>query len=604
MSGWTGTVLRVNLADGSIKKEALDMEAAKKYLGCRGLGVYYYMREVKPGIDALGPENNLIFATGVLTGTLATNTGRYEVVTRSPLTGTIAGSNSGGYWGPELKYAGYDMIIFEGQSSKPVYLSIYNDNVVLKDASKLWGMDVPKATAALLAETDPDAKVACIGPAGENKVLIASIMNDEHRAAGRSGVGAVMGSKNLKAVVVRGTKGIKIGDKEKFMEAVRDSRRLLAENAVTNGGLPLYGTNILVNILNSVGSLPTKNYQESYFENADKIGGETLAATRMHHNKACASCVIGCGRVAWSEGKFAGEGEGPEYETAWCFGPDCGIDNLDLVNKANFMCNELGIDTISMGTTIAAAMELYERGIISKEDTGFELNFGSEDAVIALVEATAFRRGFGNELAEGSFRLGTKYGHPEVSMSCKKQEMPAYDPRGIQGIGLNYATSNRGGCHVRGYTISPEVLGLPEKLDQQSIVEKPAWVKGFQDLTAAVDSAGMCLFTTFALGAAPIAAQISGAAGIEITPEELVAAGERIYNMERMYNMSVGFTAADDTLPERMLKDPIKAGPMEGKISRLPEMLPHYYEARGWDVNGVPTPEKLESLGLSELIVK
>ena len=602
MAGWTETILRVNLTEGTVKKEALDMEAAKKYLGCRGLGVYYYMKEVKPGVDPLGPENNLIFATGVLTGTMGSSTGRYEVVTRAPLNGTLAGSNSGGYWGPELKYAGYDMIIFEGQSSKPVYLNIYNGTAELCDASDLWGKTVPETTAALLAMHDPDAKVTCIGPAGENKVLFASVMNDDHRAAGRSGVGAVMGSKNLKAIVVRGTKGVKIGDKDKFLAAVRASKKLLKENAVTSGGLPAFGTNVLVNILNSVGSLPTRNFRESHFETADKVGGESLAATRMHKNKACAFCSIGCGRVAWSEGKYAGEGEGPEYETVWSFGPDCGIDNIDVVNKANFICNELGLDTITMGSTMAAAMELYETGAIGKDEVGHELKFGSEEALIALVEATAYRKGFGNELAEGSFRLGTKYGHPEFSMTAKKQEMPAYDPRGIQGIGLNYATSNRGGCHVRGYTISPEILGLPEKLDQQSIVEKPAWVKGFQDLTAAVDSAGMCLFTTFALGAPAIADEITGASGIEFTGDEVALAGERIYNLERLYNLSVGYTKADDTLPDRMFNAPISSGPMKGNVSRVPEMLPHYYEARGWDENGVPTPERLESLGLREFM--
>ena len=262
------------------------------------------------------------------------------------------------------------------------------------------------------------------------------------------------------------------------------------------------------------------------------------------------------------------------------------------------MCNELGLDTITMGATIAAAMELYEIGALSKEEAGFELNFGNKDAVVALVEATAYRKGFGNDLAEGSFRLGTKYGHPEVSMTCKKQEMPAYDPRGIQGIGLNYATSNRGGCHVRGYTISPEILGLPEKLDQQSIKEKPVWVKAFQDLTSAVDAAGMCLFTTFALGAPAIAAQLSGATGVEYSADDVAKIGEKIYNMERMYNMSVGFTKADDTLPARMFNEPIPDGPMKGKVSRLGEMLPGYYEARGWDENGVPTENKLKELGL------
>lgn len=598
MAGWIGTILRVNLTEGTIKKEALDMEAAKKFLGCRGLGVYYYTKEVEPGVDALGPKNNLIFATGALTGTMGTSTGRYEVVTRAPLTGTMAASNSGGYWGPELKYAGYDMIILEGQSEKPVYLDIYNGRVALKDASDLWGLDVPKTTAAILAKSDPDTKIACIGPAGENQALMAAIMNDEHRAAGRSGVGAVMGSKKLKAIAVRGTNGVKIGDKDKFLKAVRDSRKLLFDNGVTSAGLPTYGTNVLVNILNSVGSHPTRNFRESYFETADKIGGESLTAERLHRNKACASCVIGCGRVAWSEGKFAGEGEGPEYETAWSFGSDCGIDDLDLVNKANFMCNELGLDTITMGATIAAAMELYEMGVLTQEITGCELKFGNSDAVVALVEATAYRKGFGNELAEGSYRLADKYGHVEVSMTCKKQEMPAYDPRGIQGIGLNYATSNRGGCHVRGYTISPEVLGLPEKLDQQSIKEKPIWVKAFQDLTSAVDSAGMCLFTTFALGAPAIAAQISGATGVEYTPEDIAAVGERVYNMERMYNINVGFTKADDTLPDRMLHEPIPSGPMKGHVSRLDEMLPEYYAARGWDENGVPTEAKLQELGL------
>ena len=598
MAGWIGTILRVNLTEGTVKREALDIDAARKFLGCRGLGVYYYTKEVEPGVDALGPKNNLIFATGVLTGTMGTSTGRYEVVTRAPLTGTLAASNSGGYWGPELKYAGYDMIILEGKSEKPVYLDIYNSKVTIKDASDLWGLDVPNTTAAILAKSDPDTKVACIGPAGENLVLMAAIMNDEHRAAGRSGVGAVMGSKNLKAIAVRGTNGVKIGDKEKFLKAVRESRKLLFDNGVTSAGLPTYGTNVLVNILNSVGSHPTRNFREAYFETADKIGGESLTAERLHRNKACASCVIGCGRVAWSEGKFAGEGEGPEYETAWSFGSDCGIDDLDLVNKANFMCNELGLDTITMGATIAAAMDLYEMGALTKEEAGCELNFGNSEAVVKLVEETAFRKGFGNELAEGSFRLGTKYGHPEVSMTCKKQEMPAYDPRGIQGIGLNYATSNRGGCHVRGYTISPEILGLPEKLDQQSIKEKPIWVKAFQDLTSAVDSAGMCLFTTFALGAPAIAAQISGASGIDFTPEEIVLSGERVYNLERMYNMKVGFTKADDSLPERMMKDPIPAGPMKGHVSRLDEMLPEYYAVRGWDENGVPTDEKLTELGL------
>lgn len=599
--GWTGNVLRVDLSAGTIAREPLDMDAAREYIGCRGLGTYYYIKEIPKIVDPFSNENKIIFAAGPLTGTMGTSTGRFQVVSRSPLTGTIGASNSGGYFGPELKYAGYDMIIFEGKSPKPVYLYINNDEVSLRDASGVWGKDTHEATDALVAATDPEAKVTCIGPAGERMALLANLMNDKHRAPGRGGLGAVMGSKNLKAVVVRGTGGVKVADKPAFLKAVKQSRDLLAANGVTSGGLPAYGTNVLVNILNQTGALPTRNFHEAYFPTADKIGGETLAAERMFRNKSCASCGIGCGRVSWSQGKHAGKGEGPEYETAWAFGPDCGIDDIDAVNKANFICNEYGIDTISAGATVAAAMDLYEMGVIDCETTGgHELKFGSVDAMIAMVEAMATGEGFGEILQHGSYRLAEKFGHPEVSMTSKKQEMPAYDPRGIQGIGLNYATSNRGACHVRGYTISPEVLGLPEKIDPESFADKPAWVKAFQDLTAAVDSCGMCLFTTFALGADAIASQIAAATGVPYTGDEIVKIGERVWNMEKLYNMRAGFSKDDDTLPERMTNEPVPEGPMKGNITRLPEMLGEYYAARGWDGDGNPTDAKLKELGLKD----
>lgn len=599
MFGWTGSVLRVNLTDGTIKHEALDLQAAKEYLGCRGLGTYYYIKEVPEIVEPLSAENKVIFAAGPLTGTMGTSTGRFQVVTRSPLTGTIGAANSGGYFGPEMKYAGYDMIIFEGKSKKPVYLYINNGDVSLRDASEMWGKDTHAATDMLLAATDPDAKVTCIGPAGERMALLANMINDKHRAPGRGGLGAVMGSKKLKAVVVRGTMGVKVADKPGFLAAVKASRELLAQNGVTSGGLPAYGTNVLVNILNQTGALPTRNFHEGQFPTADKVGGETLAAERLFRNKGCASCGIGCGRVSWSQGKYKGAGEGPEYESAWAFGPDCGIDDIDAVNKANFICNEYGLDTISAGATVAAAMDLYEMGIIDSNTTGgHELRFGNADAMVAMVEAMARGEGFGETLQDGSYRLGEKYGHAEVSMTSKKQEMPAYDPRGIQGIGLNYATSNRGACHVRGYTISPEVLGLPEKIDPESTADKPAWVKAFQDLTAAVDSSGMCLFTTFALGADAIASQIATATGVPYTGDDIVRIGEKVWNMEKLYNMRAGFTKKDDSLPVRMTEEPVPEGPMKGNISHVAEILDAYYEARGWDSDGAPSPAKLEELGL------
>ncbi|HOV29227.1 MAG TPA: aldehyde ferredoxin oxidoreductase family protein [Synergistales bacterium] len=602
MYGWTGNVLRVNLTDGTFRKEPLRVKDAEAFIGARGLASKYWIDDVKDlSVDPLSPRNNLLFATGPLTGTLATSGGRYEVVCKAPLTGALAASNSGGYFGPELKYAGYDLIIFEGKAPKPVYLYIYNDSVEIRDASALWGKTTHETTDALLAETDPDAKVACIGPAGEKGVLFAAVINDKHRAAGRSGVGAVMGSKNLKAVAVRGTKGLKVADPAAFLKVVGEARKKLAANPVTSAGLPAYGTNVLVNILNQAGGLPTRNFQTGHFEEADAISGETLASTLLVTKKGCAGCTSACGRVSKTTGQFAGSGEGPEYETAWSFGADCGISDLSAVTKANFLCNELGIDTITMGSTIACAMELFEKGILTEEETGMDLSFGNAAAMVEMVKKTGLREGFGDKLALGSWRLASSYGHAELSMTAKKQEMPAYDPRALQGMGLEYATSNRGGCHVRGYLTSPEILGLPQKLDPDSIEEKPAWLKAFQDLTASFDSSGICLFTTFAIGAEELAAQMAAATGVPYTAEQIMKAGERIWNLERLFNLAVGFTSADDTIPSRLMKEPIPTGPAKGKISRLPEMLPRYYEVRGWDESGVPTDAKLAELGLARL---
>jgi len=600
MFGWTGTSLRVNLSTGSIKKEPTNLLEAKKFIGARGLATKILFDEIDPRIDALSPDNKLIFAPGPLSGTMAPSMGRYEVVCKSPLTGAVAASNSGGSFGPELKFAGYDMVIFEGKAEKPVYLWIHNDQVEIRDASNLWGKLVPDTTELIRTETDEDAKVACIGPAGEKMAKIASIMNEMHRAAGRSGVGAVMGSKNLKAIAVVGSNPGDVADPAAFEQAVMVARNKISTHPVGGTGLRVYGTDVLVNILNQVGSLPTRNFNEAYYPTADKIGGESLTANVLVRPKGCFSCIISCGRVTKvTNPKFAGEGEGPEYESAWCFGADCGIDSMDAVTKANYLCNEYGLDTISMGTTIACAMDLFANGIITTKDTGgMAVRFGDAETMVELVRMTGEREGFGDQLAEGSYRLAEHYGHPEYSMSVKKQEMPAYDPRGVQGIGLNYATSNRGGCHVRGYTISPEVLGVPVKVDQHVTEGKPGLVKTFQDLTAALDSTGSCLFTTFGIGADDLAALLSAVTGIAYSTEDFMQAGDRIYNLERMFNLKAGLSGRDDCLPPRLTSSPIPAGPSKGEVSHLDVMLPEYYEVRGWDINGVPTAAKLEELGL------
>jgi len=614
---WTKKILRVNLTDGICKQEDLNMEWAGKYLGQRGLASKYLIDEIDPLCDALGPENKLIMTTGPLTGTMASTAGRYSVVTKSPLTGCIACSNSGGYIGAEMKSAGWDMIIFEGKSPSPVYLYLENETAELCPADDIWGKSVWAADEWLhLKYQDPLLRIAAVGRAAEKGNLYAAIVNDIHRAAGRSGVGTVMASKNLKAVAIRGTRGVgNIKDPIAFMKAVNDAKEVLAENAMTGQALPKYGTQALMNVINEVGGMPTRNMREVQFEGAHKISGEAMHEIRptdgkknMITNAGCFACTIACGRIsAMDQGHFSvqnkpqywGASGGLEYEAAWALGSDTGIDDLEALTYANFICNEDGFDPISFGATLAAAMEMFEMGVITTEHTGgVELKFGSAQALTWACEVTATGEGFGQELGLGSKRLCEKYGHPELSMTVKGQEFPAYDPRGIQGIGLAYATSNRGACHLRGYTIASEVAGIPEKTDPLVTEGKAGLVKAFQDATSIVDSSGLCVFTTFAWTLEDIAPQVNAACEGNWTPETMLEAGERIWNMERDFNLAAGMTAADDTLPDRLLKEAAKTGPAKGKVNNLGEMLPEYYALRGWSADGIPSAETRARLGL------
>lgn len=598
MHGYNGKILRINLKEKTIKVETLNVEEAKKFIGGRGFGTKIMMDEVDPKVDALSPENKLIVMAGPLTGTTVPTGGRYMVVTKSPLSNTIASSNSGGYWGAELKAAGYDAIIVEDKADEPVYITIEDDKVEIKDASRLWGKIVSEVTDELKKEMPEKSRILTIGPAGERLSKMAAIMNDYDRAAGRSGVGAVMGSKNLKAIAVKGSSKVEVANSDKLKEAISVCQKAIKENGVTGQGLPTYGTAVLVNIINESGVLPTNNFQKSYFEKADDISGETMANEHLVRKNPCYRCPIACGR--WIKIEDMGiEVGGPEYETLWAFGSDCGIDDIVSIYKANFWCNEYGLDTISVGSTIAAAMELREKGYIKEEDLdGTPLEFGNAQAIIDWTIKIGKAEGLGAKMAEGSYRLCEAYGVPELSMSVKKLEIPAYDPRGIQGHGLQYATSNRGGCHVRGYMISPEILGLPEKLDRFTLEGKAQWVKIFQDLTAVIDSLGLCLFTSFAMGPQHYADLYNAVCGTEHTAETILEVGDRIYNIERQFNLIAGVDPSQDTLPKRLLEDPIPEGPSKGSVHRLSELLPEYYTLRGWSEDGVPTAEKLAVLGL------
>ena len=614
---WNRKILRVDLTKGTCKAEPLNMEWAQEYLGQRGLATKYFVEEVDPKVDPLSPGNKLIMATGPLTGTAASTGGRYSVITKGALTGAIACSNSGGYFGSELKFAGWDMIIFEGRSPKPVYLSIEDDKAELKDASHLWGKTVFQTEEIIKSShQDPQIRVSSIGRSGENGVLYACVVNDLHRAAGRSGVGTVMGSKNLKAVAVRGAKGSggTLKDPKAFMAAAKAAKKVLADNAVTGQGLPKYGTQVLMNVINEMGAMPTRNHRDVQFEDARKISGEAMhekrptdGKTHLVTNAACFGCTIACGRISKidethfsvaNKPQYWGASGGLEYEAAWALGAANGVGDLEALQYVNVLCNEDAFDPITFGATVAAAMELYDLGILTKEQIGIEAPFGSPQALVALAEMVAKGEGFGKELGMGSARLCEKYGRPELSMGVKKQEFPAYDSRGIQGMGLAYATSNRGACHLRGYTVASEVLGIPVKTDPLVTEGKADLVKAFQDATSVFDSAGVCVFTTFAWSLADLQPQLDAACEGGWSMEKLALLGERVWNMERLFNNAAGFTAKDDDLPARLKTEPAKTGPAKGLVNGIDKMRPEYYKARGWTPEGVPTKETLARLGL------
>ncbi len=609
--GWKGQLLRVNLTTRTFNTEEIPQEWLEQYIGGRGLAARYLLEEMDPTVDPFSSENKLIFATGPLTGTPAPCGARYMVVTKGALTDAITTSNSGGHWGPELKFAGYDLVILEGAASSPVYLLIYDGHIELKDASAYWGKGVFETEDGIRDELGiPSLRVSCIGPAGENRVRFAAIINDKHRAAGRSGVGAVMGSKNLKAIAVRGTGGVTIAEPAAFLKAVAGTH---AEMKISPGrkSFSELGTAATIDLTQSFGGLPAYNFQKGQFEEYENLNGNTIKDTRLITNKACFACTIACGRVCklgdesekylvnthprnWKEA-----GEGPEYEAAWALGADCGVGDLDAVLKANWLCNDLGLDPISMGASLAAAMELYETGLITDEQVEMPLSFGSSEALVRMTEATAYREGLGDDLAEGSKRMSEKFKNPDVFMGVKGQEFPAYDPRGFQGMGIAYASCNRGACHLRAWTPGIESDGSH---DPHSTDGKSEWVAAEQNRTTAHDNTGLCLFIAGA--GAPIDAfvpALAAATGVPFTVDEFVKIGERTWNLERLWNMKAGFTRADDNLPKRLLKEAHKEGPSAGVTVDLETMLDQYYEQRGWSEEGFPTKEKLEELGLASL---
>lgn len=623
LDGWQGRVLWVDLTHKEIYTEDLSEELYSKYLGQSGINAKILYDNVGPDVDPLDPENHLIFGVGPLGGTLAPCSGRFTVTSKAPLTGLFGDSNCGGHWGPELKYAGYDHIVITGRADRPVYLWINDEQVELRDASKVWGKTTWATEEYLQNKLGNNTiQVASIGPAGENLVNYAAIICNHNRAAGRTGMGAVMGSKNLKAIAVYGTKEIKVAEPSEFLDIAVESQEDIIEDPLYEVA-STFGTTAITRLAQELGFLPTKNFQKSTFSGADELSGEKILEEYATKHKGCFNCPVSCSRYyEVNEGEYEGTvGEGPEYETISAMGTKCGNQNLPSVLKANTLANQLGLDTISTGTVISWAMELYQRDIITSEDTGgLELEWGNHQELIELVKMIAYRQGFGDLLAEGAFKAAQEIGDlaEEYVVHSKGMEYPAVDVRGTKGMALGFAVASRGGDHLKSlplYEIAPDVykeaikeeLGIEVEDEYWTQYEtKPQLIAWHEEWHCVVDSLGLCKLEGIALK--PLrpkhfAKLVSAATGLDFDEDRLRMIGERIWNLERLFNIREGLSRKDDMPPKRLLEEPIATGPSAGEglsLTKFESMLDEYYRLRGWDLtSGIPKEQKLEELNLS-----
>ena len=610
LNGYYKKILEIDLSSREARTLPLGPSVAAEYLGGRGLATRIFVDAVHPGCDPLGEDNVLVIATSPLIGTNAPTACRGHMVFKSPLTGFLGSSNAGGSWAPGLKSCGIDALAIKGMASEPVMIDISPDKVEIIPAGHLWGKDVHETTDALCAGAEPGRrpKILCIGPAGENLVRMAAVVNDRNRTYGRSGPGAVFGSKKLKAIRVLGRIKTQVKGTEKYRSGLDQAVYLMKQAPVTKRLLRELGTSGLIELINLISMLPHRNFQDSlhFEENLEKVSGENLSRTLLDRAGACFVCPIGCQRHTHItlDGGREEKGEGPEYETAVMMGPLCDIYELAEIARANYRCNELGIDTISFGGTLACAMELFERGFLKLEDTeGIDLRFGNSKALEPMVKKIAFRRGIGAILAEGSYRLAKLCQHPEISMTVKKLEIPGYDPRASFTQALGYMTSPTGACHLRGgYAVSLAFFGGTKEIPRFSLMQSPLAIRNMQNLGIIQDSLGVCRFTGFAFSMEPWARMVSGVTGLDFSTARLEEIANRIATVERLFNLKAGATADDDLLPERFSREPIVVAGKDRTIPRedMVKMRADYYRVRNWDENGCPTPSLLQMLNIKE----
>jgi len=604
MNGWTGQCLRVNLTEKDFQLESVPMELMEKFLGGRGLGVKVLSNEVDPLVDPLSPDNKLIFVSGPLVGTGAVTGASCNVVTKSTLSGTVACAKLRGHFGAELKYSGLDMIIVEGKSESPVILCILDDKISIQPGPEYWGRTTSETENMFKKGLNDkwaarETYLLCIGPAGERLLPLANVINDGFLSVGGAGIGAVMGSKNLKAIAVKGNHSVTVADGNRFVQVVTTLINKLNTAPLTSQAMSSWGSAFFVGLCMQKGILPFRNFQASSFGESKSVGTEALSNSFSLRSRGCFACPIACiKKTDVNNPLFKGKGMAPTYLAIGALGLNCGITDLTTIGMANMVCAEMGLDPIAAGGTVATSMELVEKDTVLKDSLRLELRFGYGEDLLQALTLMATKKGHAKRIGQGAKAMVDQYGRPEVLMGVKGIPMAPFDPRSIQGMGLHFATCNYGPHHLYAYTFIDEVLEVHESQDPWTTQGKPELVKRYQDMTAVMDSLGLCNWPMMGLKFNNFVPMVNSCMGTNYRADDLLIFGERIWNQERLFNMSAGFGRSHDTLPERFLKEPMPDGPAKGQASRLHEMLDEYYDLRGWDEEGRPRPETLKALEL------
>jgi aldehyde:ferredoxin oxidoreductase len=606
MNGWIGRCLRVNLTEGRHSIEELRTELLEKFLGGRGLGVNVFVNEVSPGTEPLSSDNKIIFSSGPLVGTGAVTGASCNVVTKSSLTNTLACAKMRGHFGAEMKFSGFDMIIIEGKAEAPVILSIMDDKVRLITALEYWGRSTSE-TEDMFKKSLEDQWIAretfltSIGPAGENLLPIANIVSDRFLSVGGAGIGAVMGSKNLKAVAVKGQHSLEVADGNRFVQVINTMINKLNSAQLTSQSMTQWGTAFLVGLCYQNGLIPSNNFQQSS-PALRNIGTEALEGAFALRSRGCFACPIACIKKAeMKHTSFEGKGMVPTYLAIGALGANCGVTDLATIGTASMLCAEMGLDPVAAGGTMATAMELVEKKVTTTDELKIDLQFGNDNGLLDALRLISTKKGHAKRIGIGAKALADSFERPDVFMGVKGMPLSPFDPRAIQGMGLHFATCNYGPHHLYGYTFIDELLGVNENLDPLATEGKPALVKLYQDTTAVMDSLGLCNWALMGLKFKNFVPLINSCLGTSYTADDLLLIGERVWNAERVFNIRAGVDGAHDTLPARFTEEPLLVGDNEGQTSRVGEMIPEYYELRGWSEKGDPMQETLNNLGLEDL---